>query len=70
MAQAELRAWRKTAHAMLDRVWRSGAMPRRDVYKKYLREKMNLPKGLAHIGKFSEEQCRKLIEILEHDVFV
>lgn len=62
VAKAPLRKLRNTCHANFDRLWKSGFMSRPDAYK-WLQSKMNMTKEDAHIGKFNEEQCKKLLTI-------
>jgi ssDNA-binding Zn-finger/Zn-ribbon topoisomerase 1 len=51
------------AHRVFDLLWHQpgGRMSRPEAYA-WMRRKMRLSEDQAHIGKFSEEQCTKLIE--------
>lgn len=59
MANAELREWRKKAHAHIDPVWKSGDKKRGDIYA-ILKEKLGRP---IHIGESDIEICKKIIKI-------
>lgn len=63
LAKRELRELRKQAHAKFDPYWKSGHMTRKEAYK-WLQQIMGLNKNEAHIGMFNEDQCKKLIELL------
>jgi len=63
LANKELRQLRMRCHDLFDRLWRSGQMSRHDAYD-WLRDKMNLSKDDAHIGKFNKELCLKLISLI------
>lgn len=62
LANAELRASRRKAHGMFDRIWRRRWMSRGKAYD-WLSEQMGLAKEETHIGMFSIEQCRKVIDL-------
>lgn len=67
LATLELRELRKQAHAVFDPLWKKNGkeklgMRRTEAYQ-WLQQVMNLSKKEAHIGKFNEAQCRKLIGI-------
>lgn len=63
LADAELRRWKRGAHAAFDPIWR-GKTPftRRAAYA-WLAEEMGLPPEKTHIGMFDVEQCKQCIEI-------
>lgn len=63
LANAQLRDWKRAAHAAFDPLWR-GKTPftRRAAYA-WLSGEMNLPPEKTHIGMFDIDQCRKVIEI-------
>lgn len=63
-ARHELRELRKACHARFDPLWKSGRMARSQAYQ-HLQQIMDLPKQEAHIALFREEQCRKLLALLE-----
>jgi hypothetical protein len=64
LANEELRSWRKKAHDVFDPLWKSGKMRRSKAYK-WLRNTLHLSKNDGHIGMFTVEQCRQLIEAAE-----
>ena len=64
MATKELRELRKQCHSLFDKMWKSGKLTRKQAYK-WLQESMEISKSKAHIGMFDEEQCKKLLTILE-----
>lgn len=62
-ANEETKLARVQAHAVFDRLWKTGTMSRKQAYV-HMRELMGLSKDNAHIGKFTKEQCDRLIELL------
>lgn len=69
LANAELRACRRKAHGMFDRIWRRRWMSRRKAYA-WLSEQMGLSTEETHIGMFTVEQCRTVIDLcirFEHE---
>lgn len=69
LANAELRYWRRLAHAAFDPLWQSGAFyRRRNAAYSWLSEKMVLPKEETHIGRFDIEACKKLINIISQEI--
>lgn len=63
LANAELREWKKKAHAAFNPLYESGEMSRKQAYK-LMQSLMNMDEKEAHIGKFDVEQCKMLIEKL------
>lgn len=63
LANAELRRWKKAAHAAFDPLWRSGRMTRQEAYA-HLQEIMGMTVGEAHIGRFDIPECRRLVQLL------
>ena len=64
LANAELRAWRKNAHASFDPLWKYGPFKyRRNAAYAWLAEQMGLRKEETHIGMFDVAQCRQVIQI-------
>lgn len=59
MANKELRELRKQCHLLFDPLWKSGKMSRKKAYK-YLEEKT----GLKHIAWCNEEECKKILTII------
>ena len=69
LANAELRYWRRLAHAAFDPLWQSGAFyRRRNAAYSWLSEKMALSKEETHIGRFDIEACKKLINIISQEI--
>lgn len=71
MAKPELRALRMQAHKLFDPLWKPNhkgdgrsRMSRKEAYT-WLRDTLGLDKKDAHIGKFNEEQCERLIAVLK-----
>lgn len=70
LANAELRKWRKAAHAAFDPSWmtmsrearRNPAYTRKGRYAR-LAELMGIPVDECHIGMFNEIQCDEVIEL-------
>jgi len=65
LANAELRIWRKRAHAALDPLWQDRGLWTRNKTYSWLAEVMGIKKSGAHIAKFDIEQCQKVIEIVK-----
>lgn len=62
LANAELRAYRRKAHGLFDRIWRRRWMSRGKAYT-WLSEQMGLSREETHIGMFSIKQCRTVIDL-------
>ena len=62
LANAELRAYRRKAHGLFDRIWRRRWMSRGKAYA-WLSEQMGLTREETHIGMFNAEQCRIVIDL-------
>lgn len=58
MANKELREWRMKAHAVIDPLWKSNQMPRKQLYKK-LRGMFNGKE--IHIGTSDIATCKEVI---------
>lgn len=66
LANAELRYWKKAAHAVFDPLWRQGSFRgRRQAAYKWLAGEMGLPVEQTHIGMFDIEQCKQAIKIVQ-----
>ena len=66
LANAELRRWKKAAHAALDPRWQTGIFRgRRNAAYEWLAKRMSLPVKETHIGMFDVEQCQRVIRICE-----
>lgn len=66
LADAELRYWKKAAHAVFDPLWRQGRFrgQRKAAYE-WLAEQMGLPVEQTHIGMFDIAQCKQAIKIVQ-----
>lgn len=62
LANAELREWKKAAHAAFDPLWMQGHKKRNEAYH-WLASRMGLAPDEAHIGKFDVAQCRQVVQI-------
>ena len=63
LANAELRYWKKAAHAEFDPLWKYGPFKGKEAYA-WLGARMNLPIEKTHIGMFDVEQCKKAIRVI------
>ena len=57
MADKETRVWRRKAHTVIDPLWKSGKMTRKEVYK-MLKEKFG---RVIHIGESDINNCKEII---------
>ncbi len=65
LADAELREWKKRAHAAFDPIWQYGRFRRkRNAAYAWLAGKMGLAKEETHIGMFDVSQCKQVIQIM------
>jgi len=66
LADAELRHWKKAAHASFDPLWKDSrhGMKRSQAYK-WLSEQMGIPKRKTHIGMFDIAQCKQVVTLSE-----
>lgn len=62
LADQKLRRKRMEAHSAMERLIQSGIMTRKEVYR-WLQTQMGLPESEAHIARFSELRCQKVIEL-------
>lgn len=68
LANAELRYWKKAAHAAFDPLWRRGPFKyHRDVAYGWLARKMGLPAEQTHIGLFDVSQCKRAVQICRNE---
>lgn len=61
MADKELMGWRMKAHEVIDPLWKTGQMKRKEVYK-MLKEKLGRE---IHIGESDIETCKGIISLLK-----
>lgn len=68
MANAELRYWKREAHAAFDPLWQYGRFKGfRNVAYGWLARRMNLPMDKTHISLFDVAQCKKVVSICRND---
>ena len=67
LANAELRYWKKAAHAAFDPLWQYGRFKhQRNAAYRWLSEQMQLPVEKTHIGMFDIEQCKAAINHIKN----
>ncbi len=64
LANRELREAKKAAHAAFDRLWKSGAMRRKDAYR-WLADNLGISTDACHIGEFDVPLCRRVVELVK-----
>lgn len=68
LANAELRYWKKAAHAAFDPLWKYGRFRGyRNAAYGWLADRMGLPVEKTHIGMFDVAQCKKAIQICRNE---
>lgn len=68
LANAELRHWKRTAHAFFDPFWKVGQFKhQRNAAYRWLSEQMGLPQEKTHIGMFDVDQCKQVIDICQRE---
>ena len=63
LANAQLRKWKRAAHAEFEPIWRGKSRFTRRAAYAWLSDEMGLPPEKTHIGMFDIDQCRKCIDI-------
>ena len=66
LANAELREWKKKAHAAFDPLWQGGKMRRNQAYA-WLAQRLGLPTHLTHIGMFDVITCQQVVRICTNE---
>lgn len=66
LANAELRGWKKKAHAAFDPLWQQGHMNRHAAYA-WLAQQLGIPEKQTHIGMFDVHQCQQVVRICTHE---
>ena len=66
LANAELRDWKKQAHAAFDPLWQGGRMKREAAYA-WLAQQLSIHVNQTHIGMFDAAQCRQVIQICNNE---
>jgi zinc-finger-containing domain len=68
-ANAVLRQLRQKVHRVFDQRWKPGGIDgrkaRRDAAYKWMGEMLNLSPDRWHIGMLNEDECRRLLAVLE-----
>lgn len=68
LANAQLRYWKKQAHAAFDPLWKYGRFRGyRNAAYAWLADKMALPVEKTHIGMFDVDQCKRAIRICNNE---
>lgn len=72
LADAELRRWKSSAHAVFDPLWKIGLLSRSEAYRKLAKALDIQPASQCHIGWMDVEQCKAVVRICrewrqEHD---
>lgn len=62
LANRELREAKKAAHAVFDRLWKSGEMTRKSAYR-WLARKLGMRHYDCHIGEFDLALCQRVVEL-------
>ena len=72
LANSELRRWKQTAHSYFDPLWRMkmakagiSKSKARDLANQWLADQMKIDVKKCHIGMFSIEECKRLVEVCE-----
>ena len=65
LANRELRKLRIKTHKLLDPLWRGHPKGARTKVYYWIQKTMHISKEDAHIGKFSPNQCKTMISILQ-----
>ncbi len=63
LADAELRAAKKRAHAWFDPLWRGGGVGRSKAYR-WLARQLGIPEADCHIGMFDVAQCKRVCRVM------
>ena len=68
LANAELRDWKKRAHAQFDPIWQRGQFKgNRGAAYDWLSKQMDLPKSETRIGMFDVSQCKRVVSVMENE---
>lgn len=68
LANAELRYWKKQAHAAFDPLWQYGRFKgSRNVAYVWLSKQMGTPIDKTHIGMFDVWQCKQVVSICQNE---
>jgi hypothetical protein len=64
LANKTLRAWKQSAHAAFDPLWKNGEMKRKDAYA-WLAEELGIDVEECHIGMFDEALCERVVQVVK-----
>jgi uncharacterized protein YbaR (Trm112 family) len=67
IANAELREWKKKAHAAFDPIWKSNLMNRHNAYE-WLSQQLKLPRHYTHIGFFGVDTCKRVVALCKKEL--
>lgn len=68
LANAQLRYWKKRAHASFDPLWKYGRFKgSRNAAYAWLAKSLNLPVEETHIGMFDVGMCKRVIQICSNE---
>lgn len=68
LANAQLRYWKKQAHAAFDPLWQYGRFKHcRNAAYAWLADQMHTPIDKTHIGMFDVGQCKQVIAICQNE---
>lgn len=62
LANSKLREAKKEAHEYFDMLWKGKTMTRKEAYA-WLSNELGSPPEYTHIGMFSVETCKKVVEL-------
>ena len=69
LADADLRRWKKLAHATFDPLWQHGRFRgRRNAAYAWLSGQMGIPEAETHIGMFDVDRCKLAIQISKNEI--
>lgn len=74
LANAELREWKKKAHAAFDPLWRNRVQGRQQMKRSeayaWLAKELGLERERTHIGMFDVLQCKQVVELCMNTRFL
>lgn len=65
LADAELRRWKRRAHAAFDPLWKHGRFKYRNDAYAWLSKKMGIPQNDCHIGRFTVSECKLVVSLCQ-----
>ena len=68
LADPQLRAAKKGAHKVFDKLWKGGTFKRGQAYR-WLAETLRLTPEECHIGMFDVDQCMKTIKVSKEKLY-